>query len=165
MADGPRADVIARCHAMRKSLLRPYLLNALFGWLPLFGWMALIFWLSHQPALPRPNREIGLPDRIFDLSAHASVFAILTMLAWWALVTWPADVPALFRRAPMLTAGVFAAVYAASDEIHQLFIPGRYASVVDWLVDLAGIAAAMAALTIGQRVFARRGARRNTTGR
>lgn len=30
------------------------------------------------------------------------------------------------------------AVYGAIDEFHQYFVPGRYASVLDWVADVAG---------------------------
>ncbi|HHX65368.1 MAG TPA: VanZ family protein [Chloroflexi bacterium] len=139
---------------MDKSLHHRYLLNALFGWLPLILWMAMIFWLSHQPDLPKLNRLIGLSDLLFEISAHASVFAVLTVLAWWAMVTWPADSPALFWRKPIRTAGGLAAVYGISDELHQFFVPGRHASVLDWIVDLAGIAVAMVFLRAVQRRWA-----------
>lgn len=33
----------------------------------------------------------------------------------------------------------FSLVYAASDEVHQSFVPGRAASVMDWIADAAGI--------------------------
>ncbi len=33
---------------------------------------------------------------------------------------------------------VIASLYGISDELHQLFVPGRMCSVTDWLVDTAG---------------------------
>ena len=33
----------------------------------------------------------------------------------------------------------FVFVYAASDEFHQSFVPGRHAGLLDWLVDTSGI--------------------------
>jgi len=33
----------------------------------------------------------------------------------------------------------FFSVYAASDEVHQSFVPGREMSILDWLADAAGI--------------------------
>jgi VanZ family protein len=33
------------------------------------------------------------------------------------------------------------AVYAATDELHQYFVPSRQMDAVDWLVDLAGVLA------------------------
>ena len=41
--------------------------------------------------------------------------------------------------------------YAASDEIHQLFVPGRQADVSDWLADIIGLAAGLGAAYIFSR--------------
>ena len=30
-------------------------------------------------------------------------------------------------------------VYGAIDELHQIYIPGRYASVGDWIADVLGV--------------------------
>lgn len=38
-----------------------------------------------------------------------------------------------------LTSVVFSFAYAASDEIHQSFVPGREASIFDWMADAVGI--------------------------
>lgn len=34
---------------------------------------------------------------------------------------------------------VFSMAYAATDEIHQAFVPGREASLMDWIADDVGI--------------------------
>lgn len=33
----------------------------------------------------------------------------------------------------------FSMAYAATDEIHQAFVPGRDANLMDWIADIAGI--------------------------
>jgi len=38
----------------------------------------------------------------------------------------------------MSTSLILTAIYAGSDEIHQLFVPTRSASLFDWFADLAG---------------------------
>ncbi len=45
---------------------------------------------------------------------------------------------------PATTFGIAASIgfslaYAASDEVHQSFVPGRDMSIMDWLVDAIGI--------------------------
>ncbi len=119
-----------------------------FYWLPLIFWMALIFWLSSQPVVPHPGRKIGVPDDYTDYAAHAFMFAILTLLAWHALRASPARLPTILTSRPWLSAAVLAALYAISDEMHQLFVPGRWAKVSDWLADCVGILA-MAILLVG----------------
>ena len=39
-----------------------------------------------------------------------------------------------------LAASGIAAVYAATDEFHQMFVPGRACDVADWLVDVSAVA-------------------------
>ena len=91
-------------------------------WLVVVVWMGLIFAVSAQPSLPEA------PDPWFDVLlkklAHMLEYAILCLLFWGAL---PADVP--------WWAWVLAVLYAASDEIHQTFVPGRNGWIVDVLVD------------------------------
>lgn len=39
-------------------------------------------------------------------------------------------------------------LYAASDEIHQLYVPGRAGMVTDWLIDSGGVLAGVAAVSV-----------------
>jgi VanZ family protein len=114
-----------------------------FGWLPMLAWMAWIFYLSDQPSLPRPGRRVGISDSLFDYSAHAATFGFLAILVWRAIKAWPQILPAWLTARPKLSAGIIAALYAASDEIHQRFVPGRWAKFSDWAVDVVGIVAAL----------------------
>lgn len=38
----------------------------------------------------------------------------------------------------ILLVTLIVAVYGIIDEIHQYFVPGRYASILDWVADLVG---------------------------
>jgi VanZ family protein len=114
-----------------------------FGWLPMLAWMAWIFYLSDQPSLPRPGRRVGISDSMFDYSAHMATFGFLAILIWRAIKTRPRFLPAWLTAQPKLTAGIIAALYAASDEIHQRFVPGRWAKFSDWAVDVVGIVGAL----------------------
>jgi len=118
--------------------MRRYILNALLHWLPVTLWMAWIFWLSDQPKLPHPARRLGLSDYLFDYAAHAFTFGLLAALAWWAFVPLKAR-RLLLSLSPPLLSGLFSALYAISDELHQAFVPGRWAKVSDWLADMVGI--------------------------
>jgi hypothetical protein len=67
-------------------------------------------------------------------SAHVTEYFIFSVLLWRAIRSernqWQ------FRWA--LLAVLIAAVYASSDEFHQLFVPGRSASVHDVMIDVSG---------------------------
>lgn len=65
--------------------------------------------------------------------AHMTEFAILSILLFVWLGLWEM---ALFRRSA--AAFLTTAVYAASDEIHQLFVAGRSGRISDVLIDSSG---------------------------
>ncbi|MBQ4324706.1 MAG: VanZ family protein [Clostridia bacterium] len=71
--------------------------------------------------------------------AHMAEFGALCFLATLFLFTYP-----LRRWAAGLCALGYSAVFAACDELHQLTVPGRGASVRDVLIDTAGAALGLA---------------------
>ena len=126
------------------------------------AWMALIFFFSSQTG----GESAGLSTAVVELlapalpaldpatlgtlvrkAAHVSEFAVLGALLAWA---WP-------RRArwPLLAPLLIGIGYAALDEVHQLFVPGRSGQVSDVLIDTVGV-------LIGIAVVA--GARRRAEG-
>ena len=110
-------------------------LNRAPRWLSDFGplilWLGLIFWFSAQSNLLDLDNQIE--EGIIYKSAHMVVYAILLWLWWRTLApqrqfTWP-----VLGLAVALTV-----LYAISDEIHQLFVPGRHGRVSDVLFDTGG---------------------------
>ena len=106
----------------------------LLAWAPVLGWAALIFYLS---SIPKLDSGLGVWDFVLRKIAHMVEFGILTAFiiracrrTWshWTLVTlcW--------------AAGLSSVLYAASDEIHQAFVPGRGPSVDDVVIDACGVA-------------------------
>lgn len=116
------------------------------AWLPAIVWALVIWNLSAQSRLPGPDGP-GL-----DKVAHFGAYALLG----WLLVR-AADRSAL----PLLAGGVLGVLYGASDEIHQMYVPGRSPDVMDWFADAAGVAAAFFVYT---HLRARRAARRGGAG-
>lgn len=87
-----------------------------------------IFWLSDQPSLPAPSL-FKHQDKLF----HVGAYFIMGLLAWRSFHT--------FIGHPILLAIVtltFCSLYGWSDEWHQSFVSGRYASFADWLADTTG---------------------------
>ncbi|GGJ76465.1 VanZ family protein [Anoxybacillus voinovskiensis] len=76
-------------------------------------------------------------------SAHLSAFGILAVLVFQALLP---------RRWAYIGAWVFAAVYAATDEWHQSFEPGRTAAVTDVAIDACGALIALCIVFSVRRV-------------
>ncbi len=105
-------------------------------WGPAFAMMALIFALSSTANLP------NLPGGS-DKQAHGVAYGVLAVLVARARIR--GDVPALTLREAAI-AWAIAVIYGATDEIHQAFVPGRTADVLDLAADAAGAFAALSAL-------------------
>jgi VanZ family protein len=109
------------------------LVNSLLRyWLPPVLWMGAIFILSAQPSLPYH------PDTLFDLilkkAAHMIEYGILAFLLWRALSRGQGTL----SRSALVTAFVVSVLYAASDEYHQTFVPGRDGNLMDVGFDTMG---------------------------
>lgn len=131
---------------------------ALLWWLSSAAWAAQIFWASTGTLGSSRTRswltwllsEFGFAlsrDGLWLLhlatrkSAHFLQYGIFAALLYQALTAhhrWQAPAEPLPSRRIALVSAVLAAVYAATDELHQLFVAGRGASFSDWLIDLAG---------------------------
>jgi VanZ family protein len=99
-------------------------------WAPVVLWAGVIFVLSSIPSL---STGLGTWDLVLRKAAHVTEYAILGALLLRAL-----------RSAPLaLLAG---SAYAATDEVHQLFVSGRQGSALDWLIDTIGVAAGVLVL-------------------
>ena len=94
-------------------------------WGPVAAYMALIFVLSAQPQPP-------LPPQISDKQGHGIGYAGLAVTVSRALGGGLLKGTTLPVAAAAWT---IATAYAATDEWHQSFVPGRSADVNDWYAD------------------------------
>ena len=104
--------------------------------------MALIFLVSslEQPPLPMPKFEWLTIDKLY----HFIEYAILGGLLAIAFVkAKPAIIPS---ELIWLVAAVLSILYGASDEWHQTFVPGRLATLADWVADVLGSIAGVLAV-------------------
>lgn len=90
----------------------------------LLSYLAVIFYLSSLP----PKVKVGS----FDFPIHVLEFLPLGVLSFLFFKEMG------FKR-PFLFSFIFSFLYAISDEIHQMFVPGRNASLKDVLADWVGI--------------------------
>ena len=123
-------------------------LHALWIWCPLFAYLVLIFYLSSLSQVPWATHY---PDYL----EHATEYLGLSILTARALNN------GLLRPVPprtLLIAFTLCLAYAISDEIHQKFVPNRFADVTDVLSDAVGAGIGLGALRVGSQLFARRGA-------
>ena len=91
-------------------------------WLPVLVWAGVIFAFSSIPSL---NSGLGTWDTVLRKCAHMTEYAILAVLLLRATGSYA-------------WAFALAVAYAASDEVHQLFVRGRHGSPVDVAIDAVG---------------------------
>jgi VanZ family protein len=77
--------------------------------------------------------------------AHMAAYAVLTAL-WWRLLALRCST----RRALALAA-LLSVLYAVSDEVHQLYVPGRNGSPWDVGIDACGVLVAVVFLWMAQK--------------
>jgi len=106
--------------------------------------MAVIFVLSGQESL---DSGLGRVDTVLRKLVHFGEYALLCALWWKALRS------AMSAQRGLPLALAVTSAYAASDEIHQSFVAGRHGTPLDWLIDIAGAAAA--AVLIHRRLLSR----------
>lgn len=129
--------------------------------LPLLIWMGVIF-IASSPSgsadntnpivnsilrglFPHIDRyltaeQIDQIDVIIRKGAHVTEYAILAILAYRAFRQGRRE----FRQSYPTWTLILGALYAASDEYHQSFVPSRGASVLDALIDVLGVAVGVA---------------------
>lgn len=95
------------------------------------GYCAAIFLLSSSSD-PVPHEELFAGE---DKVAHFVLYAGLAFLLSTGLRRAPQP---LSVRLQLLVPIVFVACYGVSDELHQLFVPGRSCDIFDLLADTAG---------------------------
>ena len=96
--------------------------------------MALIFAISsmQQPPLPMPKFEWLAIDKLY----HFIEYGILSVLLTIAFVNIPPKW--LPENWIWVAAALISILYGASDELHQMFVPGRLATPADWISDVIG---------------------------
>ena len=108
-------------------------------WWPPALWAAALLTATSWPSPHVPEVRGG------DKVVHAALYGGLAWLIARAE-------PRLVRRATSLALVLVAlSAFAAVDEWHQLFIPGRSADVADWLADTVGAALALLAAAVSRR--------------
>jgi VanZ family protein len=100
-------------------------------WLPVVIYAVLIFKISSIQGPDLPENLI-----LSDYILHALEYLPFGFLVCRAIKNTKNNLP--IRRIFVLSF-LFATLYAATDEFHQLFIPGRFASALDLLCDSIGI--------------------------
>lgn len=121
-------------------------------WLPVMLWMGFIFYMSAQPAQQSSEWSstvmnwlmrfveswLLVDESVFHLivrkGAHIGAYFILAIWTMFALEG--KRLKALWIQTGI--ALVICVLYAISDEVHQLFVPGRSGEVADVGIDTVG---------------------------
>lgn len=116
--------------------------------------MVLIFYFSSQPATESNELSVGITEMIVEQAEQVSSILTFNIVSFNHIVRKSAHfflylvlgvlVMSSFRKSKankiwMIGKAIFVCVlYAISDEIHQLFVPGRGARVMDVFIDSTG---------------------------
>ena len=132
---------------------------------------ALIFYLSSQSHLPHAASEMEHYLReilrtigtqyfytfkfimgYFDKVEHFILFFVFGILL--RLTASHSRYPSI-RENAMLATLMVGIGYGALDEVHQMFVPQRFASIDDFIADVAGIIASQAFIALVMWVYAK----------
>ncbi|MDP4182402.1 MAG: VanZ family protein, partial [Bacillota bacterium] len=129
-------------------------MKKIISWVAVLFWMVLIFNLSSQAAEKSNQLSTGITKTVFDTvkkvcpninfdidslnqiirkDAHFFAYLVLGLLVLNALRR-----SGLYGYKCILIALLICVLYAISDEVHQLYVPGRGPSVKDVLIDSSG---------------------------
>ncbi len=127
----------------------------MFRWLLVLIWMGVIFAFSHQAHSSAATAVYFGDFNIFVRKmGHISEFAILYFLVRWALLAKSVQSTKIgnsktklwqnvIEDKTILIATLISVLYAASDEWHQSFVPGRSACIEDVLLDSSAVLVAV----------------------
>lgn len=122
------------------------------GWAAVAACMGVIFYLSHQPSEESAELSMSIMNGVFavvawlaDFIGHDAFRTLAHALEYCGLgaLLYHAFLQTTGKSKPFVSFAV-AAVYAVSDEIHQIFIPGRAFQISDIAVDATGATAGIA---------------------
>lgn len=82
----------------------------------------------------KQEEVLGKIEKVIRKLAHFSIYMVVGILMMLLMSTY--KIKQLDRIAISLITGI---LYASSDEIHQLFIPGRSAMITDVMIDTLGV--------------------------
>ena len=132
--------------------------RSIIYWLPSALWMVLIFFLSSQPAVSSNYLSKGITKLILEILGKilpidveistADVYVsqlnhfIRKLAHFFSYMILGILISNGFKKSGskrvFLFSFVICVIYAVSDELHQLFVPGRGCQLKDIIIDSAG---------------------------
>ncbi|WP_342578106.1 VanZ family protein [Psychrobacillus sp. FSL K6-2843] len=129
-------------------------MSKILSYVAVILWMVLIFFFSSQPAADSKELSLGVTEMFLSIvemaapdsdlfmenshhfvrkNAHFFIYFLLGILVVRAL-----RLSKFWNKKDIGLAFLICGIYAISDELHQLFVPGRGAQVKDVWIDSAG---------------------------
>lgn len=105
-----------------KDIVRPF-----FYWSATIFYMGMIFYFSSKSSISVPIDFWGV-----DKIAHLLFYIPLSFLFY---ISFSASG---IKRHVFILSVLFSCLYGISDELHQIFVPGRIASIGDFMADSIG---------------------------
>ena len=103
-----------------------------YTWLAL-AYAVLILIFSSIPDLSPPQLGFEYQDKFY----HFIEYSIFSVLLFFALLNSQRD---FLRKNVLLISLLIGASFGILDELHQKFIPGRQADILDFTADFVGVA-------------------------
>ena len=134
--------------------------------LPLLGWMGVIFYLSAQPAEQSSELSTGIMHVLLQFmenivivdegffhhvlrkGAHLSAYLLLGILTMFAL-----EHRIVRNKVQISISFLIGVLYAVSDEVHQLFVPGRSGEIADVGIDSIGVLLGILIYLLIKKIF------------
>lgn len=109
-------------------------------WLPAVVWASLIFYMSSRSSIK--TVDVYWQDFLLKKIAHFTEYFIFSVLIYRAL----SNTTNFSKKKSLVLSFIITVVYAASDEFHQSFIPGREPQIRDVAIDSIGSISALLCL-------------------
>src|SRR5512140_706722 len=97
--------------------------------IPAVVWAIVIFVLSSIPSDKIPTFALSIPDKL----VHAAIFSVFCFLCYRAFRHQSRILT--LARFPLTSSVLLTMIYGCTDEMHQLFVPGRSADLFDVVAD------------------------------
>jgi len=104
-------------------------MSLILWWIPFLLYNVFIFFLSSLSNIPGSDR---IPDEI----SHFFEFGVLSI---FFLLGWTRGFKRNIQKKHLFLIILLSFLIGISDEIHQIFVPGRIFSIKDLFFDLCGI--------------------------
>ncbi len=109
--------------------------------LPALIYMGVIYYVSSLSRISPPSLGLGWEDKIY----HFGEYAILAALVYWAIRFYTPKVSSI---QVYVLAFLLCTLFAVSDEVHQIYVPGRESRVGDVIADVLGAAVALSIVAL-----------------